>query len=535
MGVSSNHPVPIVSHRVKQFLRGLSLFILSLAASCLLVLSFPPYHYEWLAWIALVPLLVVSLTTRPAGAFFAGLLAGTVGLLLISTWIFEVPGFRFYHAMPLAAFYGLFPALWCAGVAWIHRRKPSSVLLAAPSLWVFLGFLQNHLGFLSFTWATLARSQYAHPALLQIAAFTGEYGVTFLVVMINAALAGILLRRAWKQAVISGGLIGLSLLWGTYRLTHPIPAPRTRVAVVQPSILLEERKMPQTRAAARKRLEMLTERAAAFRPELIVWPETSIRDLRRHPELVHWLNEIAARTRAALLVGASEFVKFGDGNLTGKGRIHLKVRQFNAAWFFNPAGDPFVPYHKRLLVPFGEYVPLASVVSWPAWLVPTSIHGLPGNTYRSFPLTGGHHVTPIICWENLFPAFVRKAVRHRADMVAHLVNDNWFGKTAAPSQHNMASVLRAVENRVPVVVASNTGPSEIIDPYGRVLAEAPGLFQPCMITAEVAVPKTRTLFTRWGEFFPFLCLLVVVVSSRLHARPNKKRRNPPRKRRKKGR
>jgi len=115
MGVSSSQPVPATSYQAKRFLRRLSLSILSLTASCLLVLFFPPYHYEWLAWIALVPLLVVSLTTRPAGAFFAGLLAGTVGLLLISTWIFEVPGFRFYHALPLAAFYGLLPAFWCAG------------------------------------------------------------------------------------------------------------------------------------------------------------------------------------------------------------------------------------------------------------------------------------------------------------------------------------------------------------------------------------------------------------------------------------
>ena len=84
-----------------------------------------------------------------------------------------------------------------------------------------------------------------------------------------------------------------------------------------------------------------------------------------------------------------------------------------------------------------------------------------------------------------------------------------------------------------LVVVSNTGPSEIIDPYGRVLAEAPGLFQPCVITAEVAVPKTRTFFTRWGEFFPFLCLFVLVVTICLYAKPQKKKRNPPRKRGKK--
>ncbi len=484
---------------------------LSLLFSLLWILTFPNFNQAWLAWIALVPLFVVSLTSRPAGAFGWGLLAGTAGLLGIFSWIFQVPGFRFYHALPLALFYGLSPAIWCAGVSWFGKRDSRLLSLFAPALWVTLGFLHNHLGFLSFSWATLARSQHAHPVFLQIASVTGEYGVTFLIVLANTALALLIIRRAWQIAVAAGIVIGLCVGWGTYRLSYSPRLPTIQVAVVQPAIMLKERKTPASRAAARRRLETLTYQAAQSRPVLIVWPETAIRDLKRHPDLVAWLKELAAETHAALIVGASEFVKFGRGKPVGNGRVRYKLRQYNAAWFFSPNGHTSPPYHKRLLVPFGEYLPLSPPVSWPKWLVPAPLQGLAGKTYRTFSLRNGVRVAPIICWENLFPDFVRKAVKDRADMVVHLVNDNWFGPTAAPYQHNMASVLRAVENRLPILVASNTGPSEIIGADGRILAKTPRLFTPCVITAEVPVPKTRTFFTRYGELFPALCFILLLI------------------------
>jgi len=486
---------------------------LSLLFSFLWILIFPVDNQAWMAWFALIPLLLIAYRNRPLNAFGWGLLSGTIGLLGIFSWIFQVPGFRFYHALPLALFYGLFPALWCAGISWFNRHKDSGrLVLFAPALWTVLGFTQNHLGFLSFSWATLARSQHAHPMFLQVASITGEYGVTFLIVLANTTLSEFLLRRTWNSAIGVAILIGLCFLWGEYRLTRPIPqAPMVRVAVVQPSILLQERKTPASRAAARNRLETLTKQVARSHPALIVWPETAIRDLKRHRELTRWMKDLAKVTGSALIVGASEFVKFAQKMSIKNRRIRFKLRQYNAAWFFSPDGNTFSCYHKRLLVPFGEYLPLTSFLSWPKWLIPVPMQGLAGKTYRSFPIKDDLRATPIICWENLFPEFVRKAVKNRANMVAHLVNDNWFGKTAAPFQHNMASVLRAVENCVPVIVASNTGPSEIIGPKGRILAEAPGCFTPCAISADVPVPKTRTFFTRYGDFFPLFCLLLLLI------------------------
>ncbi len=459
---------------------------LSLTTSGLLILTFPNFNQGWLAWGALIPLISVCLFSRPATAFALGLLSGSTALLGIFYWIFEVPGFRFYHALPLAIFYDLFPASWCAGIS-LSKKKKWMLFLLAPILWVALDVLKGHAGFLAFPWVTLAQSQHASPLILQMTALTGEYGLTFLIVLVNIAITETIFLHTYKQAAIALLLVGVSLLWGVYRLHQPVTGSRIKIAVVQPAIQLSERKTPEGTAASRKRMEDLTRKAALFHPVLIVWPETAVRDLKRHPELMKWIQKIARETHTSLLVGTSEFFKFkktGDGQY----QIEFERRSYNAAYFFNPNGETLPPYYKRLLLPFGEYLPLSSFITWPNWLIPKMIQSLPGKCYRYMPLSKGITITPIICWENLFPGFVKRAVHGKAQIVAHLVNDNWFGRTSAPELHNMVSVLRAVENHVPVIIASNTGPSEIIDPYGRILKKLPHLFQPGFIIADVPVP-----------------------------------------------
>jgi len=483
---------------------------LSQTTSLLLILSFPNFNQGWSAWIALIPLIGISLSENPVKAFILGLLSSATALLGIFYWVFEVPGFRFYHALPLIIFYSLFTAAWCAGISWLRARE-KFVFIFAPALWVALDYLKVHAGFLSFAWAPLAQSQHTHPVILQIGSVTGEYGITFLIVLVNVALAGVILRRGVKTAAGTAVLIGLCLIWSGYTLNKPLTGPAIRVAVVQPAIRLAERKTAEGRAASRRRLEQLTREAATFHPELVVWPETAIRDLKRHPELIAWLKKLASEIHATLIVGASEFVKFGKAKSIGKTRFSFKMREFNSAWFFSSTGGIPQPYHKRLLVPFGEYIPLASYISWPKWLVPEIFSSLPGKTFKIFPLSRKINITPIICWENLFSAYVRKAVDDKAQMVAHLVNDNWFGKTAAARQHNMASVLRAIENRVPVIIASNTGPSEIIGPYGRIMAKSSSFFYPDIITAEVPVSENRSFYTKNGDVFAIFCVFLALI------------------------
>jgi apolipoprotein N-acyltransferase len=194
-----------------------------------------------------------------------------------------------------------------------------------------------------------------------------------------------------------------------------------------------------------------------------------------------------------------------------------EFKKFNSAYVVT-AGVPLAaPYRKRRLVPFGEYEPLAEVVSWPRWLVPAIRSGVPGDPDPA-PLPAGNvAVGVLICWENLFADLARGAARRGAQVLVQLTNDVWFGRTAASAQHNLASVLRAIENRIPVVTASNTGPSQIVDGAGRVVAAVPHLFAEGYAVATVPLRGHATFYSRAGDWLVLVALACLVSGFALRA------------------
>ena len=456
--------------------------------------------------MALVPLLLAIEGIGWRRAALLGLTVGVVHAGVAYRWMFQVPGFALHHAAILAFYLGLYPAAWAVGVATFRRRGlPISVL--GPALWVALDYARSHAGFLAVSWGTLAHSQHRDLALLQVASLAGEYGVTFLVVLGNVALAECVTRRAWPPALLSGAVVALAHLGGALALQESTGPARVRIAVVQPSITVEERETTEGWAASLERLEHLTRQGAAARPAAIVWPETAVRALTRDPELVVRVEALARETDTPLVVGSSDFVKL---RVAGP-KARVETRGYNMAYLVLPGAGTGEPYHKILLVPFGEYRPLESMVRWPTWLVPRVMEALPGETRRQLILPDGTSLAPLICWENLFGDFVRAWVHDGARLFVQLTNDAWFGMSAAPRQHNLASVLRAVENRTPVAIASNTGPSQIIDPFGRVVTEIPGLFVAGVAWADVPPGTGGTLYTRSGDVFALAMAAVVAL------------------------
>jgi apolipoprotein N-acyltransferase len=223
----------------------------------------------------------------------------------------------------------------------------------------------------------------------------------------------------------------------------------------------------------------------------------------------------------SLVVGSAEFNKF-ERKTGGQG---YDVRHSNCAFYFKPREDLGPPYRKRILLPFGEYLPLESLVSWPEWLVPRMFLSRHGEGPDIFNLPDGTRFANIICWENLFPPFVRDLTQKRARLIVQLTNDNWFGLTSLPLHHTRASIFRAVENRIPVVVANNAGPSMIIDSRGRIQASLPNLFEAGFIVGEVTLGGPRPLYTRLGDWFASLALalsgLALLAGLGIKRRPDK--------------
>ena len=489
----------------------------SAASGVAVGLAFASGAWGWVAWVALVPLLLVIRQASTGGALACGFLSGLTAAWATFSWLAEVPAFGLPQFIVLGAYVALYCAVWAVAVKVLARRG-CPLVLTAPALWVALDFVRSHAGFLALPIGTLGQSQQANTDVLQVAALGGEGAVTFLVVMANVALAQWLQQRAWRTALAAGGVVGIAHAGGAILLaTLPEAAPIT-VAAVQPAIGIEERQSAAGREAVWLRLVNLSREAATSRPVLIAWPETAVGDPRHDAALAARLAALAHELRIPLIVGSSEAEKFMATGPEGTMAVRAGDR-YNAAYLVEAGAPLGAPYRKRRLMPFGEYTPLKDSVAWPHWLVPAIVEGQAGDAARGFrvaagssagPVDAGLRVGVLICWENLFADLSRDAVRDGVGVLVQLTNDAWFGHTRAATQHNAASVLRAVENGVPLVLASNAGPSLVIDAQGRIVTRTARPFDVGVAVAAVPLGRGATIFNRFGDWFAAVCALVAL-------------------------
>jgi len=402
-----------------------------------------------------------------------------------------------------------------------------------------LEYIRAHASFLALPWMLLGHSQYLHPSVVQITSLTGVYGLSFLIVLVNALVADIL--RYWRhlrripsrsprsaRALIHSSLAVSIILMFTYAygrlvLSRPLTGERMRIAVVQGNIARDERWIPMNRRAIMERHAMLTREAAQDAPILIVWPETAVPgDVRHDPELNRAIGQLALETKTFLLVGSSQYAKLAHGN---RENPELRNKMYNSAFLISPQGTIEGEYRKVVLVPFGEYEPLKGIVSWPKMIAAAFGNTVPGDSYSLFSIAG-HHFGAVICWEAIFPEVFREFVKRGAVFMISATNESWFGVTAAPYQFLAMTVFRAAENRISIARAANTGVSAFIDPYGRIAGRVRGaaggdLFVEGLLVSEVYLTQAETFYTLYGDVFAFLQIAasaVLVVSCGLSPR-----------------
>src|SRR5438552_17393643 len=467
-----------------------------------LALAFPRMHWDGVAWIAVAPLLVVALLGTVRAAFFWGWLGGTTFFLGLLQWLNFT--FMTFSAIPfpltwlptlaLAAYCGLWIALVAAAVAWVGTRSASAALVLAPFAWVAAEWGRGHL-FGGFPWGLLGYTQYARLPAIQIAELGGVYAVSFVVVAINAAVAGTVVlpwRRALAGLALGGVLLGTTLAFGGWRLREITPPAVARVTVMQPSIEQPLKWDPDQAATTLGIYFALTRRAEADSPTLLVWPETSTpTPLGRDPRLAEILRELAGRLHTALIVGSID--------VEGTNPVVLR----NSAYLLTERGIEG-RYDKMHLVPFGEYVPLSGVIGvvrgWAEFISELE----PGSKVVVFPGPPAPFGV-VICYEGIFPELVRDFVRNGARLIVNITNDAWFGRTSGPLQHLAMYAFRAVEHRTSVVRAANTGVSAFIAPTGQILRRLP-LFERDVMTDDVPLRTRTTLYTRFGDWIAYLAL-----------------------------
>lgn len=510
-------------------------YLLAAAAGWLLSTAFPNYNFAGAAWVAPALLLASAYYQSGGAAWRIGYVGGLVCWLSTLSWLLEIPvtGFPILGWIALSATIALFPATWVwllsgkiGQGSWLRRCFWA---LGGAATWVALEMIRARiLG--GFPWTPIGASQWQMTPLIQIAAATGVYGVSFLVVWgslalyssVQALLRHPTTRYIWLAEIILPTVVTLTIFnFGSLRIRHaPPPDKSIRVAFVQPAVpqtMIWDRDENENRF---NHLMSLSTAAVTNQPALILWPEAALPEFNQ--------TAFVAITNFIHQHGVPMILSTDDVRPKANPRPDDEYDIFNAALAFDAQGELSDVYHKRQLVMFGEYVPLVSYLPFVKWFTPITGGFTPGDRIVHFDV-GGVRTAPLICFEDLFPHHVRDHANTNIDLLVNLTNDGWFGNSAAQWQHASSAAFRAVENGLPLLRSCNNGITSWFDKHGvlrEVFRSADGSeygvgFAIWEIPFHSAAKREPTFYQRVGDRFGWTCVGVfaVLVLWRFKRRP----------------
>jgi apolipoprotein N-acyltransferase len=470
-------------------------YLLAILTGVLLTLSFPRYDYPWLMTVALTPLLLACWREpRWTRRLLIGWLAGAVTLGGVTDWIRFVV--TFHGGLGTALGFGVF-LLFCIAKGFYFGAFAA---LARPflgrwwsipgvaALWVAVDIT---LGSALFQWVTLGNAASNMSVPMRLAPITGVHGLSFVFMMMAAAVAQVILRQPRGRLM---WLLALPLLILLPELPEA-EAPTATVAALQPNIEEEQAWGKSAVEAMSKELALMSLRAALRNPDLLVWPEV--------PAPFYYFDDPEFRDLASGLAKAAR-VPFLLGTV-GRTNDGLPL---NSALLLAPSGEPAAQYNKIHLVPFGEYVP------WPFGFAGKIVAEVgdfqPGQAIVT-PQVNGHKLGVFICYESAFPTLVRRFVQNGAEALLNLSNDGYFGRSlSARGQHLLVVRMRAAENARWIVRATNDGITASVDPAGRVVKRLPP-FERTIGEMPFSYKRELTFYTRHGDWFGWTCAGLCVI------------------------
>ena len=393
---------------------------------------------------------------------------------------------------------------------------PLYFIFLAPGLWTSLEYLRSTHSEYGFSWLGLGYSQSGNLPVIQMAEFTGVYGISTLIVFINASLYYLMNTWLARKKSTEGkkqvaGVLGLSLVIMVFWIGYGQVALEKwenissngkplKVGLAQGNIEQHLKWDPLYQNQVMETYRKLSLKAAQSKPDLIVWPEAAIPFYYSLDKTnTAFIKNIAQTTGTPLLLGSPY------REIKNKERV-----LYNSAYLIDANGKTLGRYDKIHLVPFGEFIPFKKIL----WFLSKMVEGIgdfgQGTDPKVFDLNG-HKLAVSICYEITFPDLVRQPVNRGAQFLVNITNDAWFGKSAASFQHMAMGALRAVENRVPIVRAANTGITGTIDPTGAI-RQTTELFVEDIVITEIRInPSEKTFYTRNGDLFSQACLLLMMV------------------------
>jgi apolipoprotein N-acyltransferase len=484
------------------------------ASTLLLIFAFPNFELYFLAWIALVPLLVaIARRPSPFSAFILGWATGSVFFYASCYWLTYsmihyggLPTLLAYLLLiPGALVVGVFPGLFTLLIALAIQKWGHIAILLAPVFWTALEFMR--LSITGQLWNALGYSQAYHAILISPATWGGVYAVSFLILAINSAITLVILKRtvwAIAAALLTFGLVAAVIILSPLLATSGRPSgvpPYLNVVALQPNVPMNPIKSTEeTKQLLDRHLSMsvdaLRRLPDAGVPRLVVWPESPMNfTYASNQTFQELIADFTRRNHTSLLFNSLEPAPGGGA--------------YNSAVLINEEGRLIAQYDKIRLMPFGEYVPL------PQWLPGASlITGIvgdftPGTNYTLMPIVG-RRAGVFICIESAYPWIARTMANEGADVLINISNDGYLGPTAVMRQHLANAIFRAVENGRPLLRVTNTGLSAYIRADGYI-QEQTGGFEADVRTWSVSQSlSTTTFYTRHGDLFVYLCTAITL-------------------------
>ena len=477
---------------------------LALLSGVLLGLSYPPLHLGFLAWFGLIPLIHIFLNVKAGQAARLAFLASITANFISLHWIGFNSGAGF-----LPVFASLVGAILYLGIFWLGlgyfvsfiEERSSKGLIVLPFAWVTMELIRS-LGALGFPWINLGLTQTEYLPLIQIADITGSYGISFWIVLINIGFyLAIISKDKRKYLIITSLIFVLVFGFGLIRINTIdfTNAEPISIVITQPNINPDEKWESESREENFALMHGLLDSALNLNPDLVLWPESAVpaylrlSSHRRRP-----ISEKLAKYNISLLSGTVDRFIDKDGD----------KKYYNSTIFIKPDGS-IKMYHKIHLVPFAEYIPLSDKFSSLKKLNFGQGNFIAGREYTVFELDSVRF-SNIICYESSMPKLVKGFVKNGAQFITIQANDGWLGSSAGPYQHFELAKLRAIENRVSIVRCANTGISGVINPIGIVQNKI-SLGKKSIIIADILPAQNLTFYTKYGEIFAILCIIVLLL------------------------
>jgi len=515
-------------------------------SAILQVVIFPLPNVFVLSWFALAPLIVALLRTRPAGelevagslrlrpgsplqGFLLGYACGILWYAGNCYWIYDtmrhyggLNGFEAALALLLFCCYlGLYHGLfgWIVTLLAGSGRDFRRPLVIAPVAWVAVELARTRVT--GFPWDLLGIAQVSNVALCRIAAWTGVYGISFEIALVNVAFAAALLVPREKRGAMLAASLAAAAVLQAGRLVEAPPAKADRAALlVQQNIPVSVDWTPALLQQTLDDLTDLTMKSASsseVKIDLLVWPESPAPFFANDRRFREPLSAMARATHTWTIAGS-----IGTAPTTPGYRSAL----FNSAVSISPAGQWMARYDKIHLVPFGEYLPFPLLFSFAGGLT-KEVGEFQAGVSRG-PLDAGEQKLGVfICYESIFPDEVRQFAAKGARAFVNLSNDGWYGDSGAYAQHLNQTRMRAIENNRWVLSATDTGVTAAIDPLGRVIARIPRK-QRAALVAPYMLTSVTTFYTRHGDWFAYACAIISLgaLVTRFTSGGNRKKAGP---------